>query len=354
MTSANRSNHRCPPRDQAGFTIVAVLILVGLMAALATTYSRHVIVYAQASEVSEATLEARELIDSQIEFIIQSQRVGMAVESSRVLDAITGGWVGHGEHLEADETAMTVGSMAASGSTTEDRSSVLTSVMSPNGMGATHLIETGRVPILIATHPDTLPVIADDVRIDVMNDSSVPKIYYTSSTLVQDTELTGLIIVSPAAVLTLDNVIVRGAIVSEGAADGSELGDYSAFLAPQLVIQGNARILSDSFLGDLAVLMPDGSITTSGATARLQIEGDVIAHTAQLDCPGAVVGNIATVDALVVGSDMQRVGFGREPQDWSAVLDHHDAWETEFVAFLPRNVTLTDLAAITDFELPAR
>jgi hypothetical protein len=352
MTSSSRPSRRPVQRDQAGFTIVAILIIIGMMAALAATYSRHVIVYALASEVSDASLEARELIDSQLEFVLQSQRVGVEVVSGKVVEAMVDGWVGAGEHVMAGRTSMSMQSMKTAGSAHDDRSSMLVHVEFPNGMGATHLIETARAPALIATHPDNLPIIENELRIELMNDSSIPKTYFSSNTLVQDTELTGLVIVNSGVVLTLDNVIVRGAVLSGGAAGGGTLGDFSEFLAPQLVIQGNARIISESFLGGLAVLMPEGSITANGSDARLQVQGDVLAYTVSLDCPGAVIGNVASVDAAVMHTDMQRVGHGREPQDWSPVLDHHDAWNTEFVAFLPRTVTVDDLSAITSYTLP--
>ena len=50
-----------------------------------------------------------------------------------------------------------------------------------------------------------------------------------------------------------------------------------------------------------------------------------------------------------LGSDLAHRGAGRGPRDWAVDLDLGPAWDTTFVAQLPRLHTVSDLQHLTDF-----
>ena len=79
--------------------------------------------------------------------------------------------------------------------------------------------------------------------------------------------------------------------------DQSDLGDYNASSAPQIIIGGNLSIEPHSSLSGVAVLMPDGAVSTMSSTARVQIYGDVVAHDVQLTLAGTLAGNVSAVQA---------------------------------------------------------
>jgi len=335
-----------PPRRDAGFVLVAILLVVGVVASIAASYSRHVIVYSQASSVSGAALEADEVIDSQIEYMLQSQRAGQAFSAAHLKSAIEQGLVGAGDVGSKHQTTIDVSDIS------DERSSLMAKVIAPNGMGATRLMETRRIPAARNIESDTLPGLKEPVRQAVLSDVDVPKITIDSSRTIENTDLEGVIIINSGITLTLRNVVVRGAIVSQTGMMGLGYGAFSEFLAPQLIIGGSVRIKPDSFLDGLAIHMPDGVVSSTGSEARFDTTGDMVAHAIALRCPGATAGHIATVRTPILDAGFEQIGVQRGPSEWSPTLDFRDSWETMYVAFLPRSVEVGDLEPITDYVLP--
>jgi hypothetical protein len=233
-----------------------------------------------------------------------------------------------------------------------EHASLFSSIIGDNGLGATRLLETVRVPAILTSSPDVLPTLDLEVAWDVLNDPEIEVLDVTSSMTLSGTEFHGVIIIHEATVLTLNDVIITGSIISASASLGTVPESYSEFLAPELLITGMARILADDAIPGVAILMPDGRVTAEDTLARVQIQGDVIAHSVSLLTSGSLDGNVATVDSAVIDDAIDRIGAGRLPRGWSPSLDHQSAWDVKHVAVVPTEIGLEDVTAITGFSLP--
>jgi hypothetical protein len=181
-------------------------------------------------------------------------------------------------------------------------------------------------------------------------DSSLPKQHFMTSTTLQGQELTGLLIVHPGVDLVLDDVLLTGAIVSSAVMDQSEMGAYDANTAPHIVLDGNVRIDPHSALPGVAVLMPDGAVSSSLGDARVQIFGDVVAHDVELTHAGTFAGNVSAVNAQVAPSSvLDRLGIDRKGLDWSGELQLGGVQEPVFLAAVPPVTSADALSGIVDF-----
>jgi len=335
-----------PSPSEGGFAILAVMVMVGVFAMVATTFSRHVIIHERSSTVSEAAFEANEIIDSQIDFVLQSQNTGEAVDHEKLVAAVASGSVGVGGTAVKHDLEFDYDSVGS------DRMSLQTKVLSTHGTGATRLIEAGRAPRGIGSDPDSLPQVDSEVLSDLLTGLSIPRFTVANDTIIEDAELNGLVIVKSGAELTLRDVILEGSIISHNAIKGYDIGSFHDATAPKVIIDGSVRIRSGDFLEDVAVLMPDGVFETADSDSRLIINGDVVAHRVVLEGEGATNGNIASADDAVIGSGMMQVGSGRGSDTWSDALDTQDSYETTFFAIVPRKVDLQALGNITAYQFP--
>ena len=65
--------------------------------------------------------------------------------------------------------------------------------------------EVSRVPVARTDDSDSLPTIPSTTMTSLVADSEVPRIHYMSDTRLEDTEITGLLVVHDGVVLTLSN-----------------------------------------------------------------------------------------------------------------------------------------------------
>jgi len=341
-----------PHRDpEAGFTVVAILLLVSVMASVAATFSRHVIVDVQATVVSDVTQDSMALLDTQLEYAFQSQRLGRGVAVSDLDGAVDSGVVGSSESsMDRTTQDLALGELSEDGT----RARLFTRALGDGGQGATRLIETVRVPVEMTTAPDQLPGLDADLAREVLGNAKFERMDITTDTTLTGVDFTGVIVVHEAAVLTLDDVTIHGTILSSAAADGAVDSSFSAFLAPRVVVTGPSRIESADFFPGLAVLMPDGLFYAEQDDSRVYVKGDMIAFFVGLRSVGSVDGHIVTVEEPYIASAVRRPGSGREPRAWSTSLDLHGAWTPQFVAVVPRVVTLEESAAILAYTFPVK
>jgi len=319
-----------PARPQAGFAIVGVLLVIGAIAVISTTYVRHVLEESQTSRLARPTLGAREAWHSGIQFGHQAVLTG----ETAAVHAVNSG----DELASVEVQNLDVG-----------RSKIFVKAAGSGDIGATALVESAHVPVAVTTHPDTLPRIRSDVVDTLLQDESIPKFYYGGQKRLVDTEIEGVLVVENTSALWLEDVVIRGVIVSEDALKPDLFGDFDMSTVPCAVVDGDLRLEAADFLPGVACVMPDGVFMTWTSDCRVQIEGDVVAHGVKLTSPGACRGNIASVDALELHASFERPGFGRTPPDWADSLDMGGAWDTAFLAFLPRFSTVSELTAIRDF-----
>jgi hypothetical protein len=331
----HHANLRRNPRRESGFAIIAVLLLVGLIGMISATYLRNVILDAGNSEVGRPAIDAREAVHSGLQWGRQALRSGTPVTS----------------------TMVSSGSRTATVTVTDlpdDRARIASSTIDSDGLGATVVTETTRRREAVTESPDTLPSLDATTVASLLADPTVPKIYFSGTQRLEDTDVTGLIILQDYAALYLDNVTVNGAIVSAAVLDSANpVGDYDPTSAPAVILDGNLRIEPGDFLPGVAMLLPDGVLRDWTSPTAIQIEGDIVAHTIMLDAiDGTCLGNIACVAPLDLSSDVELPGAARTPRDWASILDMSGAWDVETMAYVPRVMTSSDVSSITSFKIP--
>lgn len=131
-----------------------------------------------------------------------------------------------------------------------------------------------------------------------------PVTRFSGRTLLQGAELLGLVVLEEGTVLYLDDVILRGTIVSGGVTEGGK--------APCVVVDGPLNITSGKALPGTAIYLPGGEVRTAeGCTPPVQIDGDLIAHALDLDARGAIHGQVAAVGELKLGAGIGQPGLRR-------------------------------------------
>ena len=314
--------------SRRGFALVAVLILVAVVALLGTTYARHVTLANRSSAASVAAMRASGEVDS-----------GLAI--ARQLLRTRG--------TTANAALAAGGSLAVSDLGSAHSRLALRSVDS-RGLGSTLLLEVARAPLLPAAGPDELPRLRADVVAALLANAAVPKTWVSGLTTIQNTDLEGLVVIQTGAVLTVSGVCVHGAIVSEQTLTNLPFGAFDVIDAPVLLVAGDLRIEPRLELPGVALVLPDGNVTTTTPSARLQLGGDVVAHSLILSGTGALGGNVATAVAPSLAAALQRPGGGRAPRAWAPALDLGETSEVLSLAVVPRVQTPADLPAIVGFD----
>ena len=326
-------------RDESGFTLLAVVLLVSVISTISVSYMRHIAMDNQANPVARTAVDSREVVHSGLQFAHQSMIVGDDLTATKV------------DLGAAISPVLTVSDVTADVVRCDVRAT------DDHGFGKTVLVESSRMPMALSnySHPDELPRLKPATVTDLIADTSIPKTNFAAGdTHIADTELNGLLVLADSATLYLDNVVVNGAIVSATALSHDPFTAFDSTTAPRVVFEGNTRIQAPDFLSGVAVVLPDGVVTHTTDELSVHVEGDIVAHTCELDRPGAQRGNIATVDPLVIADAFLRPGHGRAPQRWSDELDMSGTSETEFMAFLPRYQAPADVPAVTDYWTNAK
>jgi hypothetical protein len=157
------------------------------------------------------------------------------------------------------------------------------------------------------TYVEQMLTATRETLLSAVKQGDVPVVHLTGRVLVQDTELQGLIVIGTGAEVFFDNVVLEGCLVSEAVFQRPGTVVFSEVAAPRVTIDGNLRIEPMGALPGVAVVLPDGRITTSpGITPGLQIGGDILAHDVSLDGAGAVRGVIASMGALHVAKSVRQ------------------------------------------------
>lgn len=326
--------HGYPRRPEAGFAVVAVLLLVGLIATFSATYMRHTLMQGSTNPTTRSATQSREAVMSGLQFAQQAMLVGKEITSTTIA-------------VDGKAATLTLADLG------DNRARCDVTSVNSYGLGSSLVAEVARVPSGLPqyNHPDQLPRIPQEKVDEIMNDSTIPKHWYGGSQHIRDTELQGVVIVENAAGLWLDNVVIEGVIVSEDALVDDPFGDFSWSDVPCAITEGNLTIHPGSFLPGVSVVMPDGVFTTMGGNDySIQIEGDAIAHTLEFNRPGSLRGNVAHVATLVTHSSLERPGHGRGFTPWAEGLDMRGVWDNEFLAFVPRYTSVSELDKITGFS----
>jgi hypothetical protein len=317
---------------QTGFTFVAVLVISGLIASMAATYAHHLTASQHTSMASTSLLEARDASHSASEYARLALLGGATVNSSLV------GPNGTTSQLSVSSPSDTV-------------RNILVETTHPTGAGATRLLQASFVPDPTSSPsgPSNLPTLSQATIDALAANSTVPKTYVTADTLFADADLSGLYIVEPGVTVRLSNVVLEGAFLSEDAWAGAGFGSFDSTQAPEIVIDGNVRIDSPDYLSGVAVLMPDGIISTGYIDGMVQINGDIVAHDIAIDQEGTAKGHIQSVNTPSLDPGLDRIWSERKPASWSSDLDLGDTWDPSSVAVVSGAPTTAEINAIKGY-----
>lgn len=328
LGSSSRGGHR--PRHERGYALLSILLAVGVAAAFASVYGRHVVVDGRANLSSDQLQEAREACHSSLAVMRQSLVAGSTPPSGAAtgLDAVVGVQQGGSGHQILEAVAV-----------------------SPDGFGARRVAEMALDPAADSAPSGSgkLPTLSSATVSDLLTDGNLQRTDYHGSVSITGETLEGLLVVHDGAMLVLSDVIVNGTIVSADSLDvDGNLGRFNSGTAPAVLLDGNVRLEAGDELPGSAIVMPDGIVLTTGTDARLQIHGDVVAHVAILGQPGALGGNVSAV-APYLHPGLDRLGAERKPGSWSDGLDLGGSQEPRFVAFPTPSSSLSELGPILDY-----
>ncbi len=319
------------PRNEQGFVTLAVLLLVTLMGALGVTLAGHLIVDHQSSRVAPHAVAAREAVQSGVTFAQQALAAGKVTDGGTKAVAIG-----------PASAQVTIADVA------DGHHGILSRSLDSAKIGSTVLVETSHVAAALGGHPDLLPKIDHDRLVECMNDPSIQKHWYSGMSWVTDTELEGIVIVENTSALFLDDVVVKGVIISEDVISGDPIADYTAYDTPCLLVDGHTKIVPGDFLPGVSIVMPDGIFTTWSDAETVQLDGDVVAHEMTMGVPTFVNGNIATV-APCPDQHLEQPGQGRGPVPWAEDLDLGASFDLAYLAYLPHVPQVSGLSNITGY-----
>src|SRR5262249_21974961 len=254
-----------------------IVVMAGLVAA----YGRHVVVAGRGGMASPKLLAARESCHSGLTVARQAILSGTAAPAT----------------VPAGDS-----SAGISGSVLDDGPEQLNiQSMREDGLGAKRKAELAMQGVA-GSAPTTsagLPTLNATTAAALLASPLVPKQQITSSTTLSSTEITGLLVVHPGVQLQLNDVVLHGGVISSTVFSQAQYGAFDPAQAPQLVVAGNVNIDPLPDMPGLTILLPEGIVSTTSATARIQIHGDVIAHDVALTSQGVLEGHVAGVNVTL-------------------------------------------------------
>jgi hypothetical protein len=329
-TLSSRSPRRAA---SAGFTLIAVLMALCVMAGLVAAYGRHVIVSGRSGMASPRLLAARESCHSGLTLARQTLLSGSGAVPATVPagDGVAG-------------VSVTV--------TADGHEKMYLQSMGQDGLGAKRTAELAMQPVATTapSGPSGLPTLSSSTASALLANPAIQKHHITTNTTLTSTDLSDLYIVHPGVQLTLSDVVLHGAVISSTVLDQATYGAFNAATAPKLVFSGNVRIDPIAEMPGVTVVMPDGQLSNSIPDLRVQLHGDVVAHDLTLTAPGVLEGHVAGVHvSLAAPALLDRMGFDRKEPTWSGALKVGIASEPLFLATVPPNTGTVSLSGIMGY-----
>lgn len=306
-------------RHEAGYVLLAALLLTTLVASLVMTYSRHALLSIDSSSVNIASQLAQDAADTGFAWAKQSLKADAAATTR--LD------LGDGRSV-----AVNVGSAAGSlrsidvDATTEGTSQSLQATFE------VYSITGDRLPELTAAAKTAV-------------NAATPMIVISGSGSYSSTELTGMIVLRAGATLTLTDVILDGSIVSQAALTGGAGG-------VTINLRGGVQIQPGAALPGCAIVAPDATISGDGSE-RVEIHGAIVASSLALPGTGALHGEVACATAPALGAGIDQPGAGRAPRAWPSSLATGSS-DVGRLSFRGVDVRDAEKTAIRGYSFPTR
>lgn len=308
-------------RGQAGYVLLTVLLLVGLIVTTAATYAHHSTASYRTSSASLSIQESRESAQSGLAVAQQ-----LLASGTTSYDAVVASGV--------QDVQITLGD--AGGGVRTLRVEAL-----HQGLGTTldgQLVVGGALS-------GPLPQLTAQAALSASRDPD--RVLISDGQVLQDTVVDGTLILALGSHCTLRNVVVRGSIVSEAALAGPP---YPTQRTTTLTLDGSLRVDGDTRLPGCAIVMPDGELTTL-STSALEIHGVVVAGRIDWRGGGAADGHIVAAQPFSLSATLDRPGYGRTPASWPSSLQLN-ALSVSRISFPPARPTRAEASAIKRFKFP--
>ncbi len=287
-------------RNEAGWVLAASLVLSSLVIAVTVTYARHAVLAKKSLEYGKGASEVEE-----------ASRSGMERVRERMRDGDPPGTIGEGTH---DQAVTPTGEVVEGERQVlpEQRREVRVRARSgPVDDGEEYRTKArGRVePGSGDTQQRTTIECADGQTLLAGN-----LMVISGPTEFQGVELAGLMLLEDGAELTLQDVVLRGTILTRHGACNDHPKAVGAN-RPTVRVFGGLRLLAGTELPETAMCAPDAIFETDDAS-RVEIRGFAVADEVKVKGRGCVRGMVVSGAVEDVSSDIRRPGHGRGQQSY--------------------------------------
>lgn len=289
-----------PRRGEQGWVLLATIVLSAIAASISVAWARHAVLAKGSLEMSHGASETEEAARSGLQRARQQMRAGATKTAQEVVQTVDGDMVTVNRTEYGNEQRELRFQAARPGGDISEQAALRAhvSVIPTSGSGdeVTQLeCETGDAVLAAGS-------------LTVIN----------SSVTYQDVELAGLFLLDAGADLTLDNVILRGTILTRaGLCDTNS--PITGPARPQVNVYGTLRLLAGTELPDTAFMGPDAVVTVDAA-ARVDIQGMVVVDEIDLPARGVLNGLLVSKSSENVGASIRRPGHGRGAQSFPSFV----------------------------------
>jgi hypothetical protein len=325
-------------RNQRGWVLIASLVLSAIAASITVTWARHAVLAKGRLEMETGASEVEEEARSGLERTRERMRRGDPPGPTGDEDVVTapnGDTISCSRDTEGhDRRRLKTHAKRPSGGDEEQASVRARAKIQPGCLGAGENPNGKRTRLTADAGGQVF--MAGNLTI------------LSSDATYVDQELAGLFLLEDGVDLTLNNVILRGAIITRPAA-APDHPLSSGANRPTVNLEGNVRLIAGTELPGVSIAGPDAVVSTS-AGSRCEIEGFVVAD--ELDCSNGRT----TLQQMVVaetsesfGSDCRRPRQGREPRSWPDSIEA-GAEEVTGLSFPATEFSEAELAILDAFD----
>jgi len=308
MTSHPETHRRAATRAarpaEAGWVLAAALILATMATAVTVTYARHALLAKHSLQFGKGASEVDEASRSELERVRELMRIGdkpgtLATGTHDSAVTATGeAVVGEREVVSHGKRELRVQAQGNSTNSTEEARLKASSTVVPGNksVGERTTLPCSTGDIMLAGHVTIISGPASYVGV----------------------EMAGLYLLEADAELTLQDVILKGTILTRNGICPDNLPQAGSH-RPVVRAYGGLKLISGTELPDVAVCGPD-MVFEAEANSRVDVQGFVSADEVHVNGRGSVHGMVVHNESEEFGSKVRRPGHGRGPQSWPDVI----------------------------------
>jgi hypothetical protein len=296
-------------RGESGWVLAASLVLSTLAVAVTVTYARHAVLAKKSLEFAQGASAVEEASRSGMERVRERMRdgdcPGTVDQGTQDHCTTPGGQDVTGERKvltpKQREIRVRATGPSATNSSDEFRTKAKSNVQ-PSSKSKGKVQSTTTLSC-----PDGTTVLAGNITI-----ISGPVQYI-------GVELSGLFILQDDAVLTLQDVVLRGTILTNHGVCKDHPQATQAH-RPQLKVYGGLRLISGNDIPKVAICAPD-MVMDCDASSRVEIDGFACADEVNVKGKGRVHGMVVSNTDEDISSKVKRPGHGRGCEDYPDTID---------------------------------